>query len=117
MSVQLVLLKSGEEIIADVREIIDKETDKQMSLVFIRPVRLTISQQQLLNEETQQNLINFEPWLITSKDETYFVPYDWVVTSCEPKDDILDSYVKNVGVQEDGKGDFIEDSSDTDLGD
>ena len=119
MSVQLVLLKSGEEIITDVREILDKETGKQMSLVFIRPVRLTVSQQNVLTEETNQtqNVINFEPWLMTSKDESFFVPYDWVVTSCDPKDDILDSYVKNVGVKEDGEGDFNENESVSDLGD
>ena len=119
MAVQLVLLKSGEELIADVREVIDTETQKQMSLVFVRPVRLTISEKNVLNEETNtpQNILNFEPWISTSKDESFFVPYDWVVTVTQPKDDILNSYVQNVGVKEDGQGDFIEEQSVSDSGD
>jgi hypothetical protein len=120
MTVQLVLLKSGEELIADVREIIDKETEKQMSLVFIRPVRITVSQQNVVNEESTetQNIINFEPWLITSKNEQFLVPYEWVVTICNPKDDILDSYITNVGVKEDdSESDSAEDQSVSDLGD
>lgn len=119
MAVQLVLLKSGEELIADVREIIDKETQKQMSLVFIRPVRLTVTQKNINEEENKtQSVINFEPWIMTSKDEEFFVPYEWVVTACQPKDDLMESYVTNVGVkQNDSQSDSIEDERVSDLGD
>lgn len=119
MAVQLVLLKSGEELIADVREIVDKDTQERISLVFIRPVRITVSQQNVIEDESNQtqNILNFEPWLLTSKDEEFFVPYDWVVTACEPKDNIKDSYIENVGVKENGESNFIENQSVSDLGD
>jgi hypothetical protein len=111
MAVQLVLLKSGEELIADVREIVDRDTQEQMSLVFIRPVKVTIAQRNILNEETNhpQNILNFEPWIPTSKDEEYFVDKNWVVTLCEPQEEIKDSYIQNVGVKDDSESFAIED--------
>lgn len=120
MSVQLVLLKSGEEIIADVREIIDKETQKQMSLVLIKPVRVSVVERGTLVEGLQQNqsVLSFEPWIATSKSEEYFVPQDWVVTICEVQDNIKESYIQNVGVRDDSQIDPIENEQPiSDIGD
>lgn len=105
MSVQLVLLKSGEEIIADVREIVDKETGKQMSLVLIKPVRVTIAKHGLLTEDNSQpqNILNFEPWIATSKNEEFFIDQSWVVTVAQPQDEITNSYIENVGVKDDSE--------------
>lgn len=119
MTVQLVLLKSGEEIVADVREIIDKETQKQISLVFIRPVRVTVTQQNTTDQESNQvqNVLNFDRWILTSKSEEFLVPHDWVVTTSEPTDNVKNSYIQNVGVKENGESSFIEDERVSDLGD
>lgn len=119
MSVQLVLLKSGEEIVADVREMVDRETGKPLSMVLIKPVRITVVKQGLLNEETNQpqSVLNFEPWVATSKSEEYFIDGSWVVTVCEPNDDIRESYIKNIGVRNDSESDFIEDGTVSDSGD
>ena len=46
MSVQLVLLKSGEELVADLREIVDRDTGQSMQLVLIKPVRVAVVQQE-----------------------------------------------------------------------
>lgn len=120
MAIQLALLKSGEEILADVREIYDKESQKQISLVFIKPVRVVVTQSATMNEETgqpNQGLLSFAPWISTSKDEEFFVPYDWVVTVCEANDDIKNSYIENVGVRDDSEDHFFEDGAVPDLGD
>ena len=50
MSVQLVLLKSGEELVADVRELIDRDTQQPISTIFIKPVRVTVVKQAVLTE-------------------------------------------------------------------
>jgi hypothetical protein len=118
MSVQLVLLKSGEELVADVREIVDKDTHKPISVVLIKPVRVTVQQPAVLNEGKAPNdaLLSFAPWISTSKSEQFFVEHDWVVTVCEPNDDIKNSYIENVGVRNDSESDFFEDGAVPDLG-
>jgi len=119
MSVQLVLLKSGEEIVADVREIVDRETQQSLSTVLIKPVRITVVKQGLLNEETNQpqSVLNFEPWVATSKSEEFFIDKSWVVTICEPNDDIRESYIKNIGVRDDSESCIVEDWAVSDSGD
>jgi len=123
MTVQLVLLKSGEELIADVREIIDKETEKQVSLVFINPYKVLMdcgSTLLLSEENTTEELtatIEFQKWIPISKSKEFFVSYDWVVTISEPHDDILNSYINKIGVKDDSQSDFTENTSDVNLGD
>ena len=120
MSVQLVLLKSGEELVADVREIIDKDTQKPISVVLIKPVRVTVVQQGVLTEGATQpsdSVLSFVPWLATSKSEEYFIQQDWIVTVCEPQDNIKESYIQNVGVRDDSKSTIAEDGAVSDLGD
>jgi hypothetical protein len=120
MSVQLVLLKSGEEIVCDFREIIDRETQELMEFVMIKPVRVTVVQQGVLTEganESPDSVLSFVPWLATSKSEEYFVNKDWVVTICDPQDNIKESYIKNIGVRDDSKSSIAEDGSISDLGD
>ena len=119
MSVQLVLLKSGEELVADLREIVDRETGKSMQLVLIKPVRVAVVQQGVLAENANpgESVLSFVPWLSTSKSEEYFIKEDWTVTICEPTDDIRESYIKNIGVRDDSEDLSFEVGSVPDLGD
>lgn len=112
MSVQLVLLKSGEELVADVRELIDRDTQQPISTIFIKPVRVTVVQQAVLTEgatEPSDSVLSFVPWLATSKSEEYFIKPDWIVTICQPQDNIKESYIKNVGVRDDSENCVAED--------
>ena len=120
MSIQLVLLKSGEELVADIREIIDRDTQESISTVLIKPVRVTVVQQSVLTEganEPSDCVLSFVPWLATSKSEEYFIKQDWVVTICDPQDNIKESYIQNVGVRDDSEDCIIENGSIPDIGD
>ena len=119
MSVQLVLLKSGEELVADVREIYDRENNVVLDLVLVKPVRVTVVQQGVLTEDTNpgNSVLSFVPWLATSKSEEYFIKQDWVVTICDPQDNIKESYIQNVGVRDDSEDCIIENGSIPDIGD
>ena len=120
MSVQLVLLKSGEELVADIREIVDRDTQVPISTVLIKPVRVTVVQQGVLSEGASQpsdSVLSFVPWLATSQSEEYFIQKDWIVTVCDPQDNIKESYIQNVGVRDDSESSSIEDGSVSDLGD
>ena len=117
MSVQLVLLKSGEELISDVREIVNPDTHEVLNVVFIRPVRVTVVQQGVLTEDSKpgESVLSFVPWLSTTKDEEFFLKDEWIVTVCEPTDAIRESYIKNIGVKDDSESTIAEDGSVSDL--
>lgn len=109
MTVQLVLLKSGEELIADVREILDKDTQKQVSLIFINPHHIGFS----IDDERLQ----FEPWIPLSESREFLVSHDWVVTISTPHKYIVNDFNKQFGEKNDSESNFIKDKSSTDLGD
>ena len=103
MAVKIAVLKSGEDVIADVKEIIDKETEKQLSLVFTNPYVVTVSKTTetifLTEENTNDNQasVNFTKWMPLTEDTDIMVPYDWVVTFINPHTDILNSYLEKFG--------------------
>lgn len=105
MTVQLVLLKSGEELVADVREIVDKDTEKSMSLVFINPHILTTSGDTLV----------FDEWLPLSDSRQFFIPYDWVVTVCQPVKHIVEEFNNQFGEKNDSQSNSIENESVSDF--
>ena len=103
MSVKLAVLKSGEQVIADVKELVSEETVR--GYLFTRPHKVVTAQPLLLTEEETQNDSSLEvtlsPWIILSADTEVVVPTDWVVTVVEP----LESVVKMYKEKTDGKSD------------
>ena len=93
MSIKLALLKSGEEVIADIKEFRDPD-DNLVSYLFANPHFVKISTSQVLVEEVEQTKYNasFYKWMSLSKDSDIIVNKDWVVTIVEPIDEIKKSY-------------------------
>lgn len=104
MAVKLALLKSGEEIITDVREARKEGTDEVVCYVFKNPYRVEIVKEEktVLNEEeeykTQQQNIYFSPWISLSKDTEVYVQPNWVVTFVDTYEDVVKSYTEKVGI-------------------
>ena len=105
MSVKLAVLKSGEQVIADAKELVSKDEEKVRGYLFTRPHKVVTAQPLLLTEEETQNDSSLEvtlsPWIILSADKEVVVPTDWVVTVVEP----LESVVKMYKEKTDGKSD------------
>jgi len=101
MSVKLAVLKSGEQVIAEAKELVSEE--KVRGYLFTRPHKVVTTQPMLLTEEETQNDSSLEvtlsPWIILSADKEVVVPTDWVVTIVEP----LESVVKMYQEKTDGK--------------
>ena len=93
MSIQLVLLKSGEEVIADVKELRDDE-DELISYVFKDPYRIKIKTAQVLVEgkNTPKHEAVFYKWMSLSKDSDIIVNKDWIVCITDPIDTIKTLY-------------------------
>ena len=93
MSVQLVLLKSGEEVIADVKELRDTN-DELVSYVFKDPYCIKIKKSQVLAEGENQakHHIAYYKWMSLTKDNDIIVNKDWIVCITDPLDSVKQSY-------------------------
>ena len=94
MSIQLALLKSGDEVIADIKEIRQEETDELVSYLFKKPYCVKIKTSQVLveNESRPKHQLAYYKWMTLSKDDDIIVNKDWVVCITEPLDSIKKNY-------------------------
>ena len=95
MSIKLALLKSGETIISDAKEMIDGDSVK--AYLFGNPHVVTTRQKMLLTEDEKPGNdfsldVVLSPWIVLSKDKEVLVPTDWVVTIVEPLSDVTQMY-------------------------
>ena len=106
MSIQLALLKSGEEVIADIKEFRDSK-DELVSYLFKDPHCIKINTEQLLieSEDAPKHEVVFYKWMSRSKDTDIIVNKDWVVCITDPLDAITVSYEgRNDGRNKSGDG-------------
>ena len=96
MSIKLVLLKSNEEVIADVKELVD-ENDKPIFIVLENaycckliedPVLLT---EDSTDTETKYS-VQYYPFMTLSDEKKISIDHSWVVAIVEPKKMVKESY-------------------------
>ena len=94
MSIQLTLLKSGEEVIADISEFRQEETDILVSYLFRKPYCIKIKTSNVLVEDKskEKHELAYYKWMTLSKDNDIIVNKDWVVCITEPLDSIKQNY-------------------------
>jgi hypothetical protein len=84
------ILKSYEDLIADVKEMLSG--DKVIGYVLDNPYLVRL-------EEGSQDLparVSFYPYAPLSKDKSIPIPCDWVVSILEPLDEVKKSYLENL---------------------
>ena len=106
MTIKLVLLKSGEDIISDLTEMSVGEGENRVVIGYFlnKPciVKMRTPAQNLLTEENQGNIkrSNYEvslfPWMPLSKEEVIPVTADWVVTMVEPVEKLKNMYIEDI---------------------
>ena len=94
MSIKLALLKSGEEVIADISEFRQKETDILISYLFKKPYCIKIKTSHVLveDESRPKHELAYYKWMTLSKDNDIIVNKDWVVCITEPLDSVKKNY-------------------------
>ena len=93
MAVKLVLLKSGEMLISDAKELVSDENQASpYAYILDLPHLISYSSKDNTNEID----IVFKPWVMISKDKKMMIPTDWVVTILDPLDDIQRMYVEDM---------------------
>ena len=96
MAIKLALLKSGEQVITDAKELL--VDDKVCGNYFINPHKVRLNRPIVLTEDDEVNPdsveVTLSPWILISKDEEMAVAADWVVTMVEPIDDVKQMYLE-----------------------
>ena len=106
MTVKLVLLKSGEDIIADVQEmVIGSEESKRVIGYFLdKPCIVRMRDSSFIPEEDSLDekgrkaafQVSLYPWMPLSKDSKIPVTAEWIVTITEPIEKLKEMYVQDV---------------------
>ena len=101
MTVKLAILKSGEDIVADIKEMIVGEGDaaRVVGYVLTKPCGVTLDSKQLkvddeIDNDTYQ--LKLFPWCPLTKNEKIPITADWVVTIVEPIDKLKQMYEQKV---------------------
>ena len=94
MSIKLALLKSGEEVISDISEFRQEETDILVSYLFRKPYCIKIKTSEVLVEDKskEKHELAYYKWMTLSKDDDIIVNKDWVVCITEPLDSVKKNY-------------------------
>jgi len=104
MTIKLLLLKSGEDLIADVQEMVAGEGDERRVIGYLlnKPCIVKMRNPNILPEQNveEQKKTAFEvalyPWMPLSADKVIPVPEDWVVTIVEPAAKLAEMYTEDV---------------------
>ena len=110
MTVKLALLKSGEEIISDMSEMMSGQDGggQVVGYFFNHPCRAVLTSPEIQVSDEQESerkpvAIRLLPWMPLSKDERIPVVADWVISIVEPQDKLLEMYTKAVKTYEERK--------------
>ena len=116
MTIKLLLLKSGEDIIADVTEMaVGEEEEKSVVGYFLdKPCVIRMRDPNLIEEQGPKKQSGFQvslfPWIPLSKDTRIPVPADWLITMVEPAYKLKEMYVKDI-VKNGNQSDSTDDNS------
>ena len=104
MTIKLLLLKSGEDIISDIKEmVIGEDEDRRVVGYFLnKPCLVKMRDSSFLAEESTEEQkkaayqVSLYPWMPLSKDSVIPVAADWVVTIVEPIVKLSEMYLEDV---------------------
>ena len=99
MSVKISLLKTGEQLISEMKELVAEGQDTAHAYMLENPHMIEIKDRQFVTEEDKKRGGDFGidvamiPWIVLSKDKKMIIPVDTVLTIVEPLDSVTQMYV------------------------
>ena len=96
MTIKVLVLKSGEDVIADVQEMMSSE-NQVMGYFLTKPCVVKIQ----AKGDGQDVSVRMHPWMPFAREKMIPLSTDWVVTMVTPVESIQEMYEKQV--LEDGK--------------
>jgi hypothetical protein len=100
MSIKLILLKSGETLISDAKELVT-ECEEVRGYLLKKPYKVSVEQSILLFEEDIDSTDNsvkvgLTSWIPLTDDDEILIRPDWVVTLVDPILNLKDLYEEKV---------------------
>ena len=102
MTIKFIVLKSGEQLISDIKEMaVGEEDDQKVVGYFLhRPCIVKMKNPGVIDQEKNKTKAGFEvtliPWLSLTQDEVIPIPSDWLVTLVEPVPQLTQMYTEDV---------------------
>jgi len=99
MSIKLTLLKTGEQLISDMKELVAEGKDEPHAYLLENPHTVNIIEKQFVTEEEIKTgadygiNVSLLPWIILSKDKDMIIPTDSVLTVVEPLESVTQLYL------------------------
>jgi hypothetical protein len=106
MSIKLTILKTGETLIADIKELVSDE--KVCGYLLKSPQIVSIKKELVLVEQSEEKNVNrgevqvsLTPWIILTKEkEIPILDLSYVVTLVEPIESVKKMYEEKVNVED-----------------
>ena len=101
MTIKLLLLKSGEDVIADVTEMTAGDETRVVGYFLKRPCVVRMRDPDVISEEPKGPTktgfaVTLYPWMPLSKEDVVPVSADWLITMVDPIDKLKKMYLEDV---------------------
>ena len=98
MSIKLTLLKSGQQLISEMKELVPEDQEQVHAYLLDNPHTVDINEKQFITEEEKKDgdfgiNVTLLPWMILSQDTQMIIPVDSVLTVVEPLDSVTQLYI------------------------
>ena len=120
MTIKLMLLKSGEDVIADITEM-RVGTDEESQVIgyqLSKPCVVKMRDPNLVKEDGPKKQSGFEvslfPWMPLTAETKIPITADWLITMVEPTAKLKEMYIEDVLSGPDSKDSSSDDKSDSD---
>ena len=102
MSIKLVVLKSGDQVIADTKELV--KDDVIRGILLNKPHKVRAARPVLLTEEQDSSEvgnveITLSPFILLTNDEDIIIPPDWIVSIVNPLESLAKMYQEKIDGQ------------------
>ena len=95
MTVKILLLKSGEDVIADLKEMVSPD-EKVIGYFLTKPCVVKLIPKDSRDESKKETAIRMYPWMPLAKEKDIRLPTDWVVTIVTPLEKVEQMYKEDV---------------------
>ena len=95
MTVKILLLKSGEDVIADLKEMVSPD-EKVIGYFLTKPCVVKLIPKDSEDETKKETAIRMYPWMPLAKEKDIPLPTDWVVTIVTPLEKVEQMYKEDV---------------------
>ena len=98
MSIKLTLLKSGEQLISDMKELVAEGQNQPHAYLLNNPHTIDINHKEVVTDDEKVSgdfgiNVSLLRWIILSKDKKMIIPIDSVLTVVEPLQSVTQMYL------------------------